>query len=174
MQTHIYACYLPGSTSPDYIGSHKTEAPKGNYSLLWKYANCVYLGQGVWIRKDNGAFVGISKKNTNTRWGSLLFNMSPGERLAIRVDVLATVDTVDRWKTEAMTLRTHKPPYNALVADAPEVKRAKYNAYHGEYNKGYMARNPDKLAAKRRADMLGARARRAARKVQETPKCHDQ
>jgi len=95
--------------------------------------------------------------------------MSPAARLSIRVEILATVDTVNRWKVEAHTIRQHKPPYNALVADAPEVKRRKYNAYHGTYNKGYMARNPEKLAAKRLAD----RERIKAKRAQAATNCHD-
>ena len=165
MKTQVYACYLPGSESPDYIGSHKTEAPERNSALKWKYANRRYLGQGTWISPENGEILGMPKLNAQTPWGLRLLSMSPEERKAIRIETLAVVDTLDRWKAEAQAVRDYRPPFNVMIPATAEVKRRKWNAYHAAYSKVYYQRNPDKAAAKRGKDKLRARARRAERKA---------
>lgn len=162
--TSIYAIYRPGDTSPAYIGSHADKPPKCSGSLTWRYANCRYVGQGVWIDAE-GAFMSFPNMNRETRWGSALLAMSPQERLALRVETLATVDSGDRWRAEAEALRAHKPPFNALLPVDADTKRGKYNAYMRGYLSGYYAARPEKAAAKRQADMLRARAKRAAIKA---------
>lgn len=174
MKTQIYACYLPGSETPDYIGSHKAAAPARDYSRLWKYAHCAYLGQGAWIHKETGEIIGFPNNSKGTPWGSLLYNMSQEERKAIRIETLATVDTVDRWKEEAQAIRKHKPKYNTLQPMTEEAKRGKYNAYHNGYRVGYYERNPAKLESKRKADRERLKAKRSkAKEAQGVTISHD-
>ena len=168
MQTTIYACYLPGSSSPDYIGSHASTPPPSSSALQWRYEHCTYLGQGCWIDGE-GIIIAMPRSNRNTDWGKLLLLMSAAERLAIRIEILNQVDTADRWKAEAQALRTHSPRYNRLIPDSPDDKRLKYNAYQRSYQRAYLARNPDKLAAKRAADRARIAAKRAAAKQGNDP-----
>ena len=168
MTTTIYACYLPGSTAPDYIGSHAVIPPERSTALQWRYEHCTYLGQGCWIDKD-GIIIAMPRNNRNTEWGKRLLLMSAAERLAIRIETLEEVDTAARWKAEAQALRTHKPRFNALIPDSPADKRRKYNAYQRAYQRAYLARNPDKLEAKRAADRARIAAKRAAAKQGNDP-----
>lgn len=163
MKTTIYACYLPDSTTPDYVGSHMTEPPDRSAALQWRYANCTYLGQGVWIDKA-GILVSIPRANRETPWGRALLLMSAAERLAIRVETVAEVETSERWKTEAHFLREYRPRFNALLPQSANDKRAKWNMYCRSYRKDYLARNPEKAAAKRIKDRERIAARRAAAK----------
>ena len=163
MKTTIYACYLPGSSTPDYIGSHSSTPPPSSPALQWRYEHCSYLGQGCWIDKE-GIIIAMPRNNRNTEWGKLLLLMSAAERLAIRVEVLAQVDTADRWRAEAQALRTHTPRFNRIIPDSPDDKRLKYNAYQRAYQRAYLARNPDKLEAKRARDRERIAAKRAAAK----------
>ncbi len=167
MKTTIYACYLPGSSSPDYIGSHSSQ-PHNSGAARWRYEHCSYLGQGCWIDKE-GIIIAMPRNNRNTEWGKLLLLMSAAERLAIRIEILDQVDTADRWKAEAQALRTHTPPYNRLIPQCPDDRRLKYNAYQRAYQRAYLARNPDKLEAKRRADRERIAAKRAAAKQANEP-----
>jgi uncharacterized protein YktA (UPF0223 family) len=162
--TTIYACYLPGSTTPDYIGSHASTPPPSSSALQWRYEQCTYLGQGCWIDKE-GIIVTMPRNNRDTEWGKLLLLMSAAERLAIRIDTLALVENTERRKTEAQLLRDHRPRFNALLPQAAEEKRLKYNAYQRSYQRSYLARNPEKLAAKRAADRERIAAKRAAAKA---------
>ena len=168
MTTTIYACYLPGSTTPDYIGSHAVIPPQRSTALQWRYEHCTYLGQGCWIDKE-GIIIAMPRNNRNTEWGKLLLLMSAAERLAIRVETLEEVDTADRWKAEAQALRTHKPRFNTLIPKSPADKRCKYNAYQRAYHRAYLARNPAKLEAKRAADRARIAAKRAAAKQGNGP-----
>ena len=168
MKTHIYACYLPGSTAPDYIGSHAIIPPQRSTALQWRYEHCAYLGQGCWIDKD-GIIITMPRNNRNTEWGKLLLLMSAAERLAIRIEVLEEVAAADRWKAEAQALRTHTPRFNRLIPDSPDDKRLKYNAYQRSYQRAYLARNPAKLEAKRLADRERIAAKRAAAKQVNDP-----
>ena len=138
MKTTIYACYLPGSSTPDYIGSHASTPPPSSPALQWRYQNCSYLGQGCWIDKE-GIIIAMPRNNRNTEWGKLLLLMSAAERLAIRVEVLAQVDTADRWRAEAQALRTHTPRFNRLIPSSPDDKRLKYNAYQRAYQRASTA-----------------------------------
>ncbi len=167
MKTTIYACYLPGSSSPDYIGSHSAQ-PAGTGAAQWRYEHCTYLGQGCWIDKE-GIIIAMPRTNRATEWGKLLLLMSAAERLAIRVEVLAQVDTADRWKAEAQALRDHRPRFNRLIPDSPDDKRLKYNAYQRAYQRAYLARNPAKLEAKRARDRERIAAKRAAAKRANEP-----
>ena len=166
--TTIYACYLPGSTTPDYIGSHASTPPPSSSALQWRYQNCSYLGQGCWIDKE-GSIVTIPRNNRDTEWGKLLLLMSPADRLAIRVEIIETVDTADRWRAEAQALRAHTPRFNRPIPNSPDDKRLKYNAYQRSYQRSYLARNPEKLEAKRAADRARIAAKRAAAKQGKDP-----
>lgn len=163
MQTTIYACYLPGSSSPDYIGSHASTPPQRSTVLQWRYENCTYLGQGCWIDEE-GIIITMPRNNRDTEWGKLLLLMSAAERLAIRIEVLEEVAAADRWKAEAQALRTHTPRFNRLIPDSPADRRLRYNAYQRSYQRAYLARNPAKLEAKRHADRERIAAKRAAAK----------
>lgn len=167
MKTTIYACYLPGSSSPDYIGSHSAQPP-GTGAAQWRYEHCTYLGQGCWIDKE-GIIIAMPRSNPNTDWGKLLLLMSAAERLAIRIEVLEEVAAADRWKAEAQALRTHSPRFNRLIPHSPDDKRLKYNAYQRSYQRAYLARNPAKLEAKRHADRERIAAKRAAAKQANGP-----
>lgn len=167
MKTHIYACYLPGSTSPDYIGSHLAEPPTESPCLQWRYANCRYLGQGVWIDTETGAPITFSLKARNTKWGACLFAMTGAQLLAVRTEILEEVEDAHRWTAEAAAVRLHLPPFNTMLKDGPEIRRAKWNAYQRGYRKGYMERNPDKLVAKRIKDKEAAKARRDKAKAEK-------
>ncbi|OQA91234.1 MAG: hypothetical protein BWY25_03273 [Chloroflexi bacterium ADurb.Bin222] len=152
MQTTIYACYLPGSTKPDYIGSHSAQ-PAGTGAAQWRYEHCTYLGQGCWIDKE-GIIIAMPRNNRDTEWGKLLLLMSAAERLAIRIEVLEEVAAADRWKAEAQALRDHHPRFNRLIPHSPDDKRLKY---------------PAKLEAKRHADRERIAAKRAAAKQANEP-----
>jgi hypothetical protein len=165
--TTIYACYLPGSSTPDYIGSHSAQ-PANSGAARWRYEHCTYLGQGCWIDKE-GIIIAMPRNNRNTEWGKLLLLMSAAERLAIRIEILDSVDTADRWKAEAQALRTHTPRFNRLIPSSPDDKRLKYNAYQRAYQRAYLARNPDKLEAKRARDRERIAAKRAAAKRANEP-----
>lgn len=158
--TTIYACYLPGSTQPDYIGSHATTPPDRSGALKWRYDNCIYLGQGAWIDKATGALIGMPRLNQKTQWGATLMLMTPAQRLAIRIETLAQVEPGERWKVEARALRLHTPPFNALLPQTAEAKRQKLNAFQRGYRKGYYERNPAKADAKRAKDRIAAKTRR--------------
>jgi len=161
--TLIYAVYLPGSSSPDYIGSHLASPPDNRLSALkWRYTRCIYLGQGCWVNKDDGHIESMPALNYTTPWGAQLLSMSPAQRLALRIDTLAVVDASHRWQAEALALRTHKPPFNAMLPQTLDAKRRKLNAYHNVYRVGYYKANPDKAQAKRDKD----RARIAAKRAQ--------
>jgi hypothetical protein len=162
--TTIYACYLPGSTTPDYIGSHASTPPPSSSALQWRYEQCTYLGQGCWIDKD-GIIVTIPRNNRDTEWGKLLLLMSAAERLAIRIGTLALVEDADRWKTEAQLLRDHRPRFNALLPQTAEEKRVKWNAYCRINSKRYYTAHPDKAQAKRDKDRARIAAKRAAAKA---------
>jgi hypothetical protein len=166
--TTIYACYLPGSTTPDYIGSHASTPPPSSSALQWRYEQCTYLGQGCWIDKE-GIIIAMPRNNRDTEWGKLLLLMSAAERLAIRIETLEEVDTADRWRAEAQALRAHTPRFNRLIPNSPDDKRLKYNAYQRSYQRSYLARNPEKLAAKRTADRERIAAKRAAAKQGNDP-----
>ena len=168
--TTIYAAYLPGSTSPDYIGSHQAEPPARSDALKWRYANARYLGAGAWIDPSTGEWIARPPANAaTTRWGAYLLSLSPAQLLAIRMAPLASVEAADRWKIEAQLLRLHRPPFNALLPKPAEAKRTKWNAYCKSYLPGYYARNPDKLEAKRTKDRERAAAKRAAAKQANDP-----
>lgn len=95
-----------------------------------------------------------------------MLELSPAERLALRIDIIATVPTFDRWRCEAEAIRKHNPPYNKVLSpDAAEAARLRFNAYHRAYRVGYYASNPDKAAAKRLADKVRAKTKRDARKA---------
>lgn len=160
MKTNIYACYLPGSLTPDYIGSHNEAAPARCCALAWRYVHCVYVGQGTWIDKANGELVGMPPANRSTLWGARLVSMTPSERLAIRIEILESVDQGERRNREALAIRAHMPPFNKALKDGPEEKRAKLAAYMRGYLRGYLDRNPDKAQAKREADRARIRGKR--------------
>lgn len=111
----------------------------------------------------------MPRNNRDTEWGKLLLLMSAAERLAIRIEVLEEVAAADRWKAEAQALRTHTPPYNRIIPDSPDDKRLRYNAYQRVYQRAYLARNPDKLEAKRAKDRARIAAKRAAAKQGNVP-----
>lgn len=157
--TSIYACYLPGSTLPDYIGSHNSTPPPRNPALKWRYANCTYLGQGAW--RDPDGKIEIPRQNHATLWARTLLDMSPQDCLAIRVETLSTVDASQRWAAEAEAIRAYKPPFNALLPQTANQRRLKHNDYHRAYRQGYYARNPAKLEAKRKQDRERKQAQRA-------------
>lgn len=163
--TIIYAAYLPGSTTPDYIGSHASNPPARNYSLQWRYAHLRYLGQGAWI--DPEGLLHMPTANHATKWGRLLASMSAAERLAIRIETLSIVPTPQRWKAEAVALRTYKPPYNVMLPQTAQSRKAKWAAYQRAYRPTYMQTHPEKLQAKRLADKLRIRAKRAAQQQEE-------
>jgi hypothetical protein len=169
MKTTIYACYLPGSTTPDYIGSHQAEPPARSDALKWRYANCRYMGQGAWIDPTTGALITMPVINSKTLWGAYLLSLSPAQLLAVRIEVLASVESGMRWKTEARFLRNHRPRFNALLPQSAEVKRQKWNAYCKSYRPAYYARNPDKAQAKRDKDRARIAAKRAALKAATDP-----
>ena len=125
MQTTIYACYLPGSTKPDYIGSHSAQ-PHDSSAAQWRYNHCTYLGQGCWIDKE-GIIIAMPRNNRNTEWGKLLLLMSAAERLAIRVEVLAQVR---RAKTEAKVSQRHGVA--TLHVTAPAEALAALEAARGD------------------------------------------
>ena len=167
MKTLIYACYLPGSERPDYIGSHNAEAPDRSAALKWRYANMRYLGQGAWIDKETGVMMRMPRINRSTLWGARLLTMSPAAMLSIRVEILAEVDAGERWRAEAAAIREHKPPFNTMCVNLPDTKaekRAKLNAYQKKYMPIYLATHPEFAARKREADKLRNRAKRAAAK----------
>lgn len=165
MKTHVYACYLPGSACPDYVGSHNADPKPGSCALAWRFNNLRYLGQGAWIYPATGELMTMPRLNKTTPWGALLVAMSPAERLAIRVVILETVESCDRWQAEARALRALRPRFNELLPVDADTKRLKHNAYHRSYAKGYYARNPAKAVAKREADKLRSRERRAAKRA---------
>ena len=111
----------------------------------------------------------MPRTNRATEWGKLLLLMSAAERLAIRIEVLEEVDTAGRWKAEAQALRDHRPRFNRLIPESPDDKRLRYNAYQRSYQRAYLARNPDKLEAKRAADRARIAAKRAAAKQGNDP-----
>ena len=90
--------------------------------------------------------------------------LAPEALRAICIEILATVEPGERWKAEARAVRQYRPPFNRLQPQTEADRKAKHNAYHRSYSKGYYARNPDKAARKREADKLRARARRAQAK----------
>ena len=161
--TIIYACYLPGSSKPDYIGSHNAEPPGRNYALAWRYANCRYLGQGAWVHPDGRLM--IPRNNAKTAWGRWLLGLTAAELAATRVEPLAVVPVSERWDAEAAALREHRPPFNDLVPATLTAKRAKWAAYQRTYRKGYLDANPDKAQAKRDKDRARIAAKRAASKL---------
>ena len=158
--TTIYACYLQGSTSPDYVGSHNTEPPQRSAAAQSRYSHNIYLGQGAWLDPETGR-LSMPARNRSTRWGELLLKLSPDERRSIVVLTLEIVPLEQRCAAEARAIRAHLPPYNVCLKDGPDAKRAKWAAYQRGYRKAYLERNPAKLEAKRRADRERAAARRA-------------
>lgn len=165
MKTLIYACFLPGSETPDYIGSHAATPPDKSPAMQWRYTHCTYLGQGIWITNDSGDLIGPPKLNTTTRWGALICAMPPAERLNVRTHILQAVDVSERWAAEARAIRQHLPPYNVSLKDGPAERKAKWNAYQRGYRKAYLDRNPDKLEAKRASDRARCAAKRAQAKL---------
>lgn len=164
MKTHIYAVYLPGSATPDYVGSHAAEPSPRSPAGAWRYAHCRYVGAGAWVFP--GDRLSIPRLCAeHSPWAAKLASLSPADLQGLRVDVLATVDAGERWVAEAVAIRAHAPPFNKALRDGPEVKRARHNAYHRGYRAGYYERNPDKAQAKRDADKARIAARRAAAKV---------
>ena len=163
MKTNVYACFLPGSQAPDYIGSHAAEAPERNYALKWRYAHGVYLGAGAWLYPDGRLEIPRLCKE-HSAWAQHLMTLAPEALRAIRIEILASVEPGERWKAEARAIRQYRPPYNRMQPQTEVERKAKWNAYHRAYSKGYYARNPDKAARKREADKLRARARRARAK----------
>ena len=161
--TIIYACYLPGSPEPAYIGSHNSEPPARSSALAWRYANCRYVGQGAWVQPDGS--LQIPRNNTKTPWGRWLLGLTAAQLAAIRVATLATVPEAERWDAEAAALREYKPPFNAMLPQTLDVKRAKHNAYHAAYRVGYYKDNPAKAQAKRDKDRIRNAAKRAAAKL---------
>lgn len=93
--------------------------------------------------------------------------MTPAQRLAIRITTLAEVEAALRWTALAQAIRQHLPPFNLALKDGPEARKEKWNAYQRTYRKGYLQRNPDKLAAKRAKDREGAKARRHKAKAEK-------
>lgn len=58
--------------------------------------------------------------------------MTPQERLSIRVATLDIVDNTDRWTAEARAIRDHRPRFNALLpqtanASPPNAPSHKFN-----------------------------------------------
>ena len=169
MKTIIYAAYLPGSTKPDYVGSHLAQPLTDSAAQAFKYKYSTYVGAGAWVSR-NGC-LRLPSSTAARPWGAKLLAMSPQERLAIRVETLETVDTAHRWAAEARAIRSHLPPFNVALKDGPEVKRQKYNAYMRGYLAAYRKNNPDKLEAKRKADRERLANKRAQAKaaVQQAP-----
>ena len=163
MKTNVYACYLPGSTAPDYIGSHAAEVPERKSAQRWRYAHCVYLGAGAWLCPDGRLDIPRICKE-HSAWAQHLMTLAPEALRAIRIDILATVEPGERWKAEARAIRHYRPPFNRLQPQTEIERKVKFNAYHRAYRTGYYARNPDKAARKREADKLRARAKRALAK----------
>lgn len=161
--THIYACYLPGTDTPAYIGSHNAEPPARSAALAWRYANCRYVGQGGWVSPDGR--LAIPRRNASTAWGRWLLGMTAAQLAAIRVETLATVPEGERWAAEAAALREHNPPFNDLLPATADSKRAKWAAYQRGYRKAYLAANPNKAQAKRAKDRARLAAKRAAAKL---------
>lgn len=93
-----------------------------------------------------------------------MVSMPPTDRLLIRVETLATVEESERWEVEASIIRQYKPPFNAMIPADAATRKAKWNAFCRSYLPRYYAAHPEKAAAKREADKLRARARRAAAK----------
>ena len=167
MKIIIYAAFLPGSTKPDYVGSHQAEPSPGSQHMAWKYQYSTYVGAGAWISRSGSLRI---PRSCQTRpWGTLLTQMTPQERLSIRVETLETVDVSIRWAAEARAIREHLPPFNVAMKDGPEVRKEKWNAYQRAYRKGYLDRNPDKAAAKRAKDRERIAAKRAAAKPTNEP-----
>lgn len=116
MKIIIYACYLPGSLKPDYISSHQADpTPDSQYGK--------YVGAGAWVSRSGSLHI---LRSCHARpWGIRLMQMTPQERLAIRVDTLDIVDDADRWTAEARAIREYQPPFNAAptTANAPPPKQ---------------------------------------------------
>lgn len=128
--------------------------------MLWRYNNCTYLGQGVWIDKQTGSLIGPPKTNQKNPWGATLLAMSPAERLSVRIESLSQVDASQRWTAEAAAIRQHLPRFNTCMKNGSAARKEKWNAYQRSYRKGYLDRNPDKAAAKRIKDKDAAKSRR--------------
>ena len=163
MKIIIYAAFLPGSTKPDYVGSHQAEPTSGSQYSAWKYQYSTYVGAGAWVSRSGSLRI---PRSCQTRpWGALLTQMMPQERLSIRVETLDIVEDADRWTAEARAIREYQPPFNVALKDGPQARREKWNAYQRSYRKGYLDRNPDKAAAKRANDRARIAAKRAAAKA---------
>jgi len=160
MKTLIYACYLPGSERPDYIGSHQAEPTPGSQHMAWKYQYSTYIGAGAWVSRSG--CLRIPNSCATRPWGALLKSMSVIDLRNIRVETLAIVDKSERWKAEAQAIRAHKPPFNVILKAEPEERKAKWNAYQRGYRKAYLDRNPDKAQAKRDKDRARIQVKRAA------------
>jgi len=168
MKTLIYAAYLTGSQSPDYIGSHFDEPRKSSPSLRWRYENAKYLGQGTWIHAQTGEMVSAPRLNTKTKWGNLLLNMIPQQRKEIRIEILDSVEVAQRNAAESAAIRQYQPPYNVCLKSTPPQRREKFNAYYRSYLPKYYAAHPDKLEAKRAADRKRIADQRSAAKAKST------
>lgn len=164
MKTLIYACFLPGSTSPDYIGSHKAEPPARNCALRWRYAHGRYMGAGCWLFPAPAGLQAPKTCLDRSPWAQKLASMSHEELVSVRIDTLTEVDSGERWTAEADAIRRHQPPYNVMSRMSKEQRRANFNAYMRQYTKAYLAANPDKAEAKRAKDRERQRARRAKAK----------
>lgn len=163
MKTNIYACYLPGSVTPDYIGSHNADPDPKSQAQQWMYQYHTYVGAGAWVSRSG--CLRIPNSCAARPWGALLTSMSEIDRKNIRVEVLAQVEAADRWQAEAEAIRKHQPPFNVALKEGKEGRRRKWNAYQRGYRKGYLERNPDKAQAKRDNDRIRVKARRAEAKA---------
>lgn len=163
--TDIIAYYLPSSSAPDYIGTHLSTPPHPDSPQARRYHSLHYMGQGAWIN-DEGMLVSMPAANRSTPWGRKLALLSAAERQAIRADVLSSHDARHAGRALHAALRLHMPPYNAVIPQTPEAKRAKLAAYQRAYRPGYYAQHPQKLEAKRLRDRERLRAKRQAFKAQ--------
>ena len=135
LKVEIYACYLPGSTNPDYIGSHNVESNAADKTTRWRYSVCRYMGQGLWLNKATGTLTGSKKTKMRTCWGSLLLSMLPEARLAIRVETMVIVNEGDRWKVELAVINFYKPPYNKIGIMGLGITSDNSKEYQKNYRK---------------------------------------
>ena len=159
----IYACYLAGSDKPDYIGSHMTKPSGSNDHLKWLYANCKYVGCGIWMDKDGLLHGRLYGKRS--AWSDKVLAMTADERMSMRVVVLESVSDVDSVAVCNRLIDEYAPEYNAIGMQTPETRRLKWNAYCRMNSKRYYKNNPEKAEAKRIADMLRSRERRRLLKL---------
>lgn len=159
MQHTLYAVYESGCAEPSYVGLRNAEPVLRSPRSQWLHAHCRYVGAGAWI-DDTGAI------QTATRdgclWSMRLAAMSPAERLALRVVVLAVHPPATARVAEHAAIVALRPPYNLPTVERATRKRAVKAAYTRRYQPAYLAARPDKLAARREYNRNRQRARRAA------------